>query len=81
MNCMFLTHVRKSCFSGAPFSKLFKMASQAQVWVGRAGSRGSKGELSQWLSGVGYDKVRMEDHNYDGGASMELCCSFMFLIL
>ena len=40
--------------------------------MGRAGSRGSKAELTQWAQSVGYDRIRSEDHNVDGGASIEL---------
>ena len=65
---------QKNHVSCAPLFKLFKkMATQyAQVWVGKAGSRGSKAELMQWAQAVGYDRIRSEDHNFDGGGSVEL---------
>ena len=40
--------------------------------MGRAGSRGSKAEPTQGAQSVGYDRIRSEDRNFDGGASIEL---------
>ena len=71
---------QKNHVSCVPLFKLFKkMAAQlAQIWVGKAGSRGSKADLTQWMmASAAYDRVRSEDHNFDGGGSIELLLALL----
>ena len=75
---MFLMHVKKIMFLVRHcLSSSKKWRQFAQIWVGKAGSRGSKADLTQWAASVGYDRVRSEDHNFDGGGSIELLLALL----
>ena len=60
------------------FWQPFKMT-QAQIWVGRKGSRGPRVELTNWMKMMGLEG-QFEDHAFNEGDSVALMFACLFLM-